>query len=271
MTICIAALYEQNEGIVAISDRMLTAGDIEFEQDSLKMEMLGKNCIALLAGSALVPTDVFRQLPTKVKKQGGSIDTVVDSLKDAFVKVRTKRIDERVFRPRNLSIQDFRTKRDQIGSELYFMLEGSLTDSDSRLSVYIIVATHDADGAHICYIQDPGTSDPFDAIGFCTIGSGEDHAINAFVRANYTKNMAFEQVLYLIYEAKRKAEVAPGVGRQCDIVVVDSRGVQTLDDEVLTSLEEVYSKKDDLEKKNSQEIKPLVDELKRFKKARGSK
>jgi ATP-dependent protease HslVU (ClpYQ) peptidase subunit len=53
MTVCIAALCDNARKVVIASDRMLTGGDVEFEQDIRKFERITDGCIALSAGSAL--------------------------------------------------------------------------------------------------------------------------------------------------------------------------------------------------------------------------
>jgi len=70
MTICIVGICDSVNGTaktaIAVADRMVTAGDTEFEQAAFsKITSLTANCVALSAGSALVPTELFNAARSK--------------------------------------------------------------------------------------------------------------------------------------------------------------------------------------------------------------
>ncbi len=96
---------------------------------------------------------------------------------------------------------------------------------DEQLATYdygleVLVAGVDSDGAHIYKIDNPGTAECFDTIGYHAIGSGEPHAIYSLVDAGHTHAATLQQTMWSVFEAKKLAERAPGVGVAGDFAVV---------------------------------------------------
>lgn len=52
----------------------------------------------------------------------------------------------------------------------------------------------------------------FYSIGFHVIGTGVPHAINALVSRGCNQETTLEEAILMVYEAKKMAERAPGVG-----------------------------------------------------------
>lgn len=97
--------------------------------------------------------------------------------------------------------------------------------------------------AHIYTIRNPGQIDCFDALGYNAIGSGELHAMSTFISSGCSPIMSTNRTAYLVFEAKRKAEVAPGVGRELDMAVVTTKKVHILDEEQIGALDAVYQER----------------------------
>lgn len=108
MTICIGIICEQGKKAVAISDRMLTGVDVQFEHPVPKIDSLSPNCIALTAGTALIHTDLFRRVVSKQREKAAlSIQDVVQGVKAEFVETRRSLIEEQFFLPRGFTIEWF--------------------------------------------------------------------------------------------------------------------------------------------------------------------
>jgi len=89
-------------------------------------------------------------------------------------------------------------------------------------SVEVIITGHDADGAaHIWTIHD---STPWnrDVEGFAAIGMGADHAYSQLQFAAYSRQATAPEALIMTYLAKRRAEIAPGVGKTTDLFARES-------------------------------------------------
>lgn len=270
MTICIAGICEtQNDNTrkaIAIADRMITAGDTEFEQTAFsKIEKLTENSVAVTAGSALAHTELFNA--TKAKFTGTPsppIAQIVQELKDNYVALRTIRAEERYFKPLGLTVKEFLENQRSLDSTLVLRLSRQLEEAryGGRLGLQIVVAGVDTAGGHIHCIVDPGISECFDSIGYCSIGSGERHADSALIINDYNIALSMRKALYLIYEAKRRGELAPGVGKTyTDISIITDSGIQNLTVEQIGELKTIFDKRKETEASCLQEMEDLIKKL----------
>ena len=252
---------------IAIADRMVTAGDTEFEQAAFsKIAKLTGNCIAVSAGHALIPNELFQLTRAKF---GGMptppITTIVQELKKNYVTMRMQRAEEQYFRPLGLSVNYFIEKQRSLESTLVIQLGHQLEQATlgGRVGCRILVAGLDMTGAHIHCIFDPSSSECFDSIGYCAIGSGERHAENTLIVNDYHISLQLNKALYLVYEAKKRAELAPGVGKKyTDISVISGvRGIEDLTSEQITALQKVCDKHDITEGTCREEMDGLIKEL----------
>lgn len=240
MTICLAALCDHGQKVVIASDRMITGDDVEFEQDIRKFHQVTEICIALSAGSALAQVDLIRGARGELHfKRNQSIREIVTQLKEEFVNARRQKAEELHLKPLGLDFQKFLTLQDRLSENLVLRLTRNIEIEGLHLE--LLVTGVDASGGHVYFLRDPGTSECFDALGFCAIGTGEHHAELAFVRASYSPSISLNRAVFLAYQAKRDAEMAPGVGgRYTDIGYIDDAGLHVLDSGTVNSLEEAY-------------------------------
>lgn len=271
MTVCIVGICDSKNGIakkaIAIADRMITAGDTEFEQAAFsKVVKLTENCVAVTAGSALAHTELFNT--TKIKFSGTPrppIEEVIQELKDNFVKLRTIRAEEKYFKPLGLTVSNFIKNQRMLDSSLVLRLSRQLEEAKyggGRVGLQIMVAGVDTTGSHIHYVFDPGSSECFDAIGYCSIGSGERHADSALIVNDYCFALPIKKALYLMYEAKKRAELAPGVGRiYTDVSIVSDSGIKTLTEQEKLELQKVYDKHNQVEVDCRKEMEELIQGL----------
>ena len=96
-----------------------------------------------------------------------------------------------------------------------------------NLGTDIILAGIDATGARLAVIGHPGTLAWADKLGHHAVGSGGIHAITRLALGAQTRRGALIETLYRVYEAKKAAEAAPGVGSDTDCDVI-SLGKTTL-------------------------------------------
>lgn len=243
MTICIALLCEQGKAVVVASDRMVSGSDIEFEQNTMKIDELSNSSLALTAGSAIEHVDLLRECISVVNRQSSlGVYQIAETVKDSFARLRIKRAEETSFKPLGLDVQTFLQSQSSLSPDFVLRLTRSLEVAE--LDLEHIIAGVDQSGGHIYLVEDPGISSCFDALGFCCIGSGQHHATMTFVRAGYSPSTPLRNALYLAYQAKRDAEVAPGVGsRFTDLAYVTAeKGIVFCPEDLMKRLETVYGK-----------------------------
>lgn len=243
MTICIAALCEGGKKIILASDRMVTVGEIiEFEHDVPKFDELSKNSIIMTAGSTTLQNDIIQL----AKKEINTItlptfNQITDKVKEAYVGTRIKRAEELYLKPKGLNLSTFYQSQKMLLPEVIFKISDEIDRSSLRVE-YILCGFGDNQG-HINYIYDPGVSESFDSVGFCSIGSGNINATSAFTAHNYAPSFSVEKALYLVYLAKKEAERAPGVGdAETDITILSNDGCYHLKSNEKKILEDTYKK-----------------------------
>src|SRR5262249_17485392 len=70
------------------------------------------------------------------------------------------------------------------------------------------------------YVADKDAVSSHDNIGFAAIGGGSWHAESQFMFARYAKWASMARCMLVSYIAKKRAEVAPGVGSETDMWAV---------------------------------------------------
>jgi hypothetical protein len=83
---------------------------------------------------------------------------------------------------------------------------------------------------------------------------------------NYTSKISLNKAIWLSYEAKRRAESAPGVGKGTDMCVIDNCGINRVSEEVLKTLDKMYEEKD---KKDREWLDSLPNILPQDKESKG--
>ena len=244
MTICIAATCAGQKAVVAASDRMVSAPflTLEFDHPDAKIDQLSRTCVGLTAGDALVATDLFTGFEGMISQlQDPEVQMIVGQVKQRFVDIRQALIDERVFRPRGISFDDFYSKGlvSALPPDLAMFLDSQV--QEGQLQASVIVAGVDGSGSHIHGIEDPGTSSCFDRLGYHAIGSGYRHALLHLATAQQHWSASINQTVHNVFEAKKQAELAQGVGETTEIRVITASGVTALTKSDLDALDDLHT------------------------------
>ncbi len=221
MTQLVGALCEDKTKVVLVSDRMVTTGDgsLAFEHER-KFEMLASNALILTAGTIHEP-----ELITDARIEIGgraSIRQAVESLAKSYRSIRNKRIEHEILCRYGISsLDDFYNKQRFLHEDTNLQLLKEI--SDYPLGVHLIVGGVDQRG-HLYYVLDPGAYRSYDALGFCCVGSGDRHAEPVFAFLGFKPSLSESEALQIAYEAKKRAEMAGGVGRETDAWIIDKEG-----------------------------------------------
>ena len=260
MTICIGAICEKRAKAVCASDRMVTSRQllIEFEHNEPKFEILTKKCLALTAGEALPPTEIFRKARSEIQ-DSPRIGEIAIAVEKNFASVRTKRVEDLFFKPRMLTVQTFIQAQRVMNPNVVLRLDRTIETTIMNLQVLIVGV--DMDGGHLYQVIDPGHAECFDRLGFHAIGSGLPHAISTFITYNYTPEVPLKEAVYIIYEAKRNAEKAPGVGKAIDMAILDDQGVRIINPEEINLLEKIYQERNSILETQKQKMEGMIDAL----------
>ena len=239
MTQLVAAICDQGRKIIALSDRMVTTGDMTlgFEHEERKMYILTEKAIILLAGTIHEPdliTDIKNSINPKhsVRDIANVAKTKYQSLRDTLI------IDEILRRYGLKSFDDFHNKQK-------ILHDGIVLEINDQVKKYflpldLLLVGLDGQGSHIIHISNPGIWKSYDPLAYCCLGMGDRHAENVFAWYRYSQNLNLNEALYISFEAKKKSEMASGVGNITDALIIDQDGTKEVKEETMNELQEAY-------------------------------
>ena len=223
MTICIAALYENGKGCVLASDQMTTARfpiGYEFENEEIKKIIKVRETTVsylLSAGDVLFANEVLEAVRKDVDEKGITATPVIAELfRRHYQTVRKQHIIRHELEPRGLTLDLYYQAHQKLVQAVVMMIDNALKTGNPRTE--LIVTGFGESGCSVFSIINPGDLFCHDAIGFVAVGSGGPHAIYSLIEAGYKKSMDAKTVYDLVKKAKRRSEVAPGVGRGTEII-----------------------------------------------------
>jgi 20S proteasome alpha/beta subunit len=246
MTVCISALCAKADApaknVIVISDRMVTLGRLtEFEHEVPKITNIAPKVVVLVAGDAIRGSQLIKNVT-----EGGPASPFVRDLAQLtasrYSEMRDAQIEAEIFRPRGLTrLQFYQGGAPAIGqqSQLFFGIDNQV--ATFNFNVEMIVTGVDDHGGHLFYVGNPGqTISSFHQIGYHAIGSGSLQALQSMIGFGHTSARPIHQTVFACYASKRRAEVAPGVGKDTDLAILTDAGMFKADKSALDPLEELY-------------------------------
>lgn len=244
MTICIAAIAERKFAVIA-ADRTLTLTlqpeEFAHGHQSKVYEVTPTFVVASAGTPVYVPEflSILRGLSAKEKDR-------FELLSESLRILRRKAMERSILHRFGWTYDEYEG----------LLSKGQITEAQARIigeemdgfhvCLHVVagtVGTHSA--ASIFSAEDCGMSPMgrmpksvfcHDSIGWVTSGSGAAYAEQALVRANCYGDRPLAEVIYDVFEAKKNAEQAIGVGRETDLRVVTSGGTHSVSDRVLRDL-----------------------------------
>ena len=269
MTICIGALCADLQGnpsraVIVASDRMVTLGQItEFEHEVPKINKITDKIVALIAGDALKGSRIVRDVSRQLPVASPLVQGVAEATANRYVELRKEQIENDVSKPRSITIEDF--YNEGIQTQMIPQLAGQIDHHVATFDygVAMLIAGIDDGGAHLFSIGNPGGSfNDHQPIGYHAIGSGWLHALQSIIGFGHMGARGLHETIFTVYASKRRAEVAPGVGHDTDMMIVMSDGITRVEQSTLDELEKVYG---EYQRPVSQETKDKVAKLGFFK------
>ncbi|MDD4859767.1 MAG: hypothetical protein PHR56_06140 [Dehalococcoidales bacterium] len=225
MTVCIAALYGNGAGCVLVSDQMITAHfpmGYEFENDEVEkiVKIQDTGLIhALISGNVLFANEVIQKAKEQLTAKGVNVvDVVADIVRDSYRDVRLMHASRNELESRGLNLQTYYQRQQSLFQPLVQILDNALRTYD--LGVQFLVAGKGEKSCHVFSVTNPGDSICHDTLGYAVIGSGAPHAMYHLIESGYKKSMNKDDVLKVIKAAKKRSEVAPGVGKADREVII---------------------------------------------------
>lgn len=246
VTVCVAAMFDEH-GILGASDRMLTAGDVQFEPQQPKIIFISNSIAAMIAGDSSMQAEIMQKVKADVRKRIDEDSSTWVNIKDVaelymvyYNESRLKRAEQSILAPFGLDSNSFISRQKEMEAGFVRQIATELLNYEApRISA--IFAGVDTSGAHL-YVADNDSINCRDNVGFAAIGVGYWHANSQIMFAGHTRRKSFPETLLLVYSAKKRAEVAPGVGGATDMFAVGPRlgSYIEIGDHVITNLQKIY-------------------------------
>ncbi len=242
MTICLGALCRDSadgDTVVLASDRMVTwMGLTEFEHQVPKIHQISSSTWALIAGDALAGTKIVRDVARRISTTPGTVEEAANLVAQQYAAVRIEHAAAQLLTARGLSLQQFYQMHQQLLPQIIGGIDTAL--ANFNLGVEIIVAGVDGTGGHLFTVGNPGgMAQCHDVIGAVAVGSGSIHAIQSMIGFRHASMDPLKDVLFRVFTSKRRAELAPGVGHETDLAVVNALGARHLSAPTLAELDRI--------------------------------
>lgn len=226
---------------------MVTTGDIQFEPEQSKLWYFTTSIVAMISGDAALQTEILQDVEATVRERvttkpddWWNVKDVVDLYVHFYNAARLRRAELAYLTPLSLTYDTFIQRQKEMAPEFVGQLTVDLTNFQHRCGS-LIFAGVDTTGAHL-YTATDADARCRDAVGFAAIGAGRSHAASQFMFRKHSRQRGFSETLFLAYSAKKRAEVAPGVGRETDMFVIGPAlgTFTTVDPRHLLRLEKLY-------------------------------
>lgn len=223
MTVCIAASYNNGEGFILASDQMLTIHypmayeyeNEEFEKISLISEELPIYCLS--AGNAIFANEIIEKAKSQIRsKDIKSVDLAAQEIRDAYMQYRLLRLIRSELETRGLDLNTYYKNQRALSADIIQLIDRAF--KVTNLGVEFIVVGKSSQVCNIYTVIHPGDVYCNDCIGYAATGIGAPHVVYHMIENNYRKSMNKGLVEQLVVGAKKRSEVAPGVGEATRIV-----------------------------------------------------
>jgi hypothetical protein len=247
VTVCIAAIFEDS-GVFSASDRMITAGDIQFEPPVEKVRYLTSSCLVMFAGDAAMQAEiiqttqatVLQRIRTSIPARWLAIEEMAGIYKDHMIAAIFSRSARRILAPWGLTVESWLDRQRNLSPDLVRDISRELLNYEGP-SMEGIVCGIDESGPHI-YTVDNVSVNCRDHVGFAAIGAGYWHANSQMMNFRHGPRSSLADTLLSVFFAKKQAEIAPGVGEATDMYISTALGSSSsLRDNIAEELEARYA------------------------------
>jgi hypothetical protein len=247
VTVCVAAICD-NDSIFGAADRMLTAGDIQFEPPAIKISVLTTSIAVMTSGDSALHAEILQSVRSEItdrleySEDWLNISEVAELYSHYYIEVRKKRAERALLSPLGLTMDSFLARQGDMSPELVKQLGVEIINFNAG-DIEAIITGIDNTGPHLWVVKNEDLT-CYDRAGFAAIGVGEWHAKSSFMFSRHTRWKPLPQTLLLTYAAKKRAEVAPGVGGATDMFAIGSQpgSFTWIHDSILQRLDAIYQR-----------------------------
>jgi hypothetical protein len=227
--------------------------------------MFSSSIFALVAGDTSIQAEILKRVDIEVKAWIANDPDTWVSVKDIttlycqkYRELLREQAEAEILQPLGLDIPSFLAQQATMARDTVSNIAEQLTTYDFDTKPETIFMGLDKDGPvavigenrgkQLVYPQIYATyGDRYSClstVGFAAIGAGKSHAESQMMLTGHYPGKSFEDTTLVSYIAKKRSEVAPGVGKKTDMLIVGPRlGVnEKVTDELLSELDQIYER-----------------------------
>jgi 20S proteasome alpha/beta subunit len=264
VTVCVGAICEQGKTVVVAADKMVTFGppmNLQTEPASLrKIKKLSDESVLLFSGSVPDGEELISATIARINtSQKQPTAQIAEAAKEAYAELKKKRVEDAILKPLlGANFGQFQTLVGQSpSSQILQQVLGMIMQHNLQLEA--LVAGEDDTGAHLFIVAHPGVLLPVETTGYAAIGSGGLHAAVRLSLGQHSKETSMDDAVYNVYEAKKAAEVAPGVGKMTDMAVIKGKRVLFADQPIFDALERAHKEKPTMTPSEQEDLRKVCD------------
>lgn len=224
VTLCVAAVAQNDDYIVAASDLRVALGYTSGD-NLIKGAAFHHRWVAMFAGDHIGRADPILEAAKQAFYGRPTVSRLdVEAAFASFMQRElTKRIEAAVLSPYNLTLSEFVSQhgRDSFPPEAYADIRIQMTTI--ALGCEFLVFGFDERGPHIFHVQERGVVDDHRRVGFWAIGSGSYSAIHHLMSLDYNRRWSLSEAAYAVGSAKYASERAD-LGARTSIISLRKDG-----------------------------------------------
>lgn len=247
VTVCIAALFNWwahgrwTRVVMTASDRMITRGSTEYQLPQMKICELTNKALVLVAGEIVAHSEAVRETQKSLAASPGHTIREIAEIFGSHLAAYTRRQAVQTYlRPIGLDEEGLIARQATMAPHLVTDLTAQL--QNHRIDAEAIVCGCDDTNGHIYHVNHEGFVTCHDDVGFIAIGIGAPHAESMFMARAYANWWNYWDTVLLTYAAKKRGEVAPGVGEHTDMLFVSPAGIERIREDVMKKVAEIYER-----------------------------
>ena len=215
MTVCIAALFQWNYGTraspkpapaaIVVTDRMITAGDVQYEPQQTKTAQVTPHTLLVIAGDYSLHSQAAKATLFHFNgDQTASPESIARFYGRKIQEIKMREAEDLCLAPLGLNTDTFLAQQKEMASHLSSRLTEQM-QSYMGADVDALVIGSSGDYVQIYGVDTKGIVSCFDDVGFAAIGIGAWHAKSRLMQAGYSNRTAFARAAALTFAAKKTA------------------------------------------------------------------
>lgn len=254
MTVCVATLFRWNyaptgdpvpqfkiAGLLA-TDRMITAGDVKYEPQQQKIAQITPRVLVAVAGDLSIHSQAI--LDTRKTIEGSpdqSPGNVAKVYGRSIQHIKQSRAEDLYLSPLGMNSDTFIAQQKDMSDSFVDRITSQLQSyQGDDVEALVMGADSNNQDVFLYTVDTQGIAHFMNDVGFAAIGIGAWHAKSQLMQVGYVNSVSFAPALAATFAAKKRADIAPGVGEYTDVNLILRDTYFPLWPDIATAANKIY-------------------------------